>query len=349
MIHKGIFSIPTQFMSYTLRMAELIWGNRLTSMEKARLFGTYSTLYGVPAAFGLSGLPIGDVINKTALENGYVPGSPENTFLNNAITEGLPALGLALISGNWYNVGERYANPGGISVLKDMIRGDKSFLDTIVGAPFSIASNVIASKDPFLQMTLSAIRGDGAFKPKVEDFADIFKEVNSAFSGLRLIAAMNTHRWLSKNEGFLTGNDISTPNALFMTIMGLSPRELSDIQNMKWTIDQEKESQKVGIQKFIEESRRSYREREKGNVQQADDYQRRAWKWMDVMGVPQDRYAEALAMAAQGEYTSILNRTKEEYYSKHIRNQDSLFRLGDREEGARVGLQKTRQIRYGNQ
>ena len=339
MIHKGIFSIPTQFMSYTLRMSELIWGKRLTNMEKARLFGTYATLYGVPAAFGLSGLPIGDVINKTALEMGYVPGSAENTFLNNAITEGLPALGLALVSGNWYNVGERYANPGGISVIKDMIRGDKSFLETIVGAPFSIASNIAASKDPFLQMTLSAIRGDGEFKPKIEDFADIFKEVNSAYSGLRMIAAMNTHRWISKNEGYLT--DVSTPNALFMTLTGLSPRELSDIQNMKWTKDQENNAQKLGIQKFVEESRRSYREREKGNVQQADDYQRRAWKWMEAMGVPPDRYAEALAMAASGEYTSILNRTKEEYYTKHV--------PPSRYEAARSGADKTRQIRYGNQ
>src|SRR5882672_504983 len=81
MIHKGVFSVPTQFMSYTLRLAEQVWSKRLTPVEKARLFATYSTLYGVPAAFGLSGLPLGDVINKTALANGYQPGSAQNSFL----------------------------------------------------------------------------------------------------------------------------------------------------------------------------------------------------------------------------------------------------------------------------
>jgi hypothetical protein len=339
MIHKGVFSVPTQFMSYTLRLAEQIWSKRLTDIEKARVFAVYSTLYGVPAAFGLSGLPLGDVINKTALANGYQPGSPENSFLNNAVTEGLPALGLSLISGNWYNVGDRYANPGGISVIKDLIRGDKSFLETIVGAPFSIASNAIGSVDPFINMTLSAVRGDGQFKPKVEDFTGIFNEVNSAYSALRFIGAVNTHRWLSKNEGYLA--DVSTPNAIFMTLTGLQPRELSDIQNIQWSKEQEKKAQDVAIQKFVTESQRSYRERQNGNVDQADDYQRRAWSWLRWGDVPPDRFSEALAMAAQGGYKDIINRTKTEYYSRHV--------PPSRQGAALEGAQKFRSTKYGNQ
>jgi hypothetical protein len=337
MVHKGIFSVPTQFMSYTLRLAEQVLGNRLTNVEKARLFAVYSTLYGVPAAFGLSGLPIGDVINKTALANGYVPGSPQNTFLNNAITEGLPAVILAMTSGNWYNVGERFANPGGISVLRDIIRGDKSFLETVVGAPFSIASNAIASADPFLMMTLSAIRGDGAFKPKLEDFTGVFNEVTSVSSIIRLIGAMNTHKWLSKNEGYL--GDVSTPNALFMTLTGLQPRELSDIQNMKWSAADEKKAQDLGIQRFIAESQKSYRERDRGNEDQADDYQRRAWAWMRWGGVPPDRYAEALAQAAQGSYKDIINRTKTDFYSRHV--------SPERQPNALDALEQFRQMHYG--
>lgn len=337
MVHKGVFSVPTQFMSYTLRMAEQIWGTRLTSIEKARLFATYSTLYGVPAAFGLSGLPLGDVINKWSLNGGYVPGSPENSFLNNAITEGLPALSLALISGNWYNVGERFANPGGISVIRDIVRQDKSFLDVILGAPYSIASNAIASADPFLQMTLSAVRGDGAFKPKTEDFANIFSEVSSASNIIRLIGALNTHRWLSKNEGYL--GDVSTPNAVFMTLTGLGPRGLSDIQNMKWDKESEKKVQDLAIQRFVTESQRSYRERDKGNVDQADDYQRRAWTWMRWGDVPSDRFAEALSMAAQGDYKDIINRTKTDYYTKHV--------SPGRQSNAQSGLDQFRQIQAG--
>ena len=337
-LHKGIFSVPMQFMSYTLRMSELIWGQRLTNVEKARLFATYSTLYGVPAAFGLSGLPLGDVINKWSQESGYVTGSPENSFFNNAITEGLPALGLSLISGNWYNVGERYANPGGISVVKDVIRGDKSFLNIVVGAPWSIASNVYASVDPFLQMTLSAVRGDGAFKPKVEDFADIFKEVNSAYSALRFIGAMNSHRWLNKNEGYV--EDVSTANAFFMTVTGMGPAEMSSLQTKAWTREQEKAAQDLGIQRFVKEAQRSYDERSKGNVEQADDYMRRAWTWMRWGGVPPDRFAEAISMSAHG-YETVLNRTDREYYTRHV--------SPERIQGAIRGYDQTLQKQYGTQ
>jgi hypothetical protein len=258
--------------------------------------------------------------------------------LNNAITEGLPALGLSLISGNWYNVGERYANPGGISVVKDIIRGDKSFLNVVVGAPWSIASNVFASVDPFIQMTLSAVRGDGAFKPKIEDFTDVFKEVNSAYAALRFIGAMNSHRWLNKNEGYV--EDVSTANAFFMTVTGMGPAEMSSLQTKAWTREQEKSAQDLGIQRFIKESRRAYDERSKGNAEQADDYMRRAWAWMRWGGVPPDRFAEAIAMSAHG-YETVLNRTDREYYTRHV--------SPDRIQGAISGYDQTLQKKYGTQ
>jgi hypothetical protein len=126
-----------------------------------------------------------------------------------------------------------------------------------------------------------------------------------------------------------------------MTLSGLGPRELSDLPNMKWAKDDEKKAQDLAIQRFIKESHRSYDAREAGNVQQADDYQRRAWAWMRWGGVPPDRFAEAVAMAAQGTYTSVLNRTKDDFYNKHVSPQN--------QEAFRTGYQKTLQNRYGTQ
>jgi hypothetical protein len=61
-------------------------------------------------------------------------------------------------------------------------------------------------------------------------------------------------------------------------------------------------------------------------------------RWGDV---PPDRFAEAVAMAAQGNYTSVLNRTKEDFYNKHV--------PPSRVPAARSGLEQTREMRYGTQ
>lgn len=314
LVNKGVFSIPMQFQSYALHMGELVFGSRLTNIEKARLFAINGTLFGVPVAFGISGLPLGDVIRKTAIDNGYVPGSPQNSYLNSAITEGLPALMLNLMTGQTYNVGERYGQTG-VPVLRDLLRSDKTFWDVVGGAPYSILSNIFGSVDPFTQMALDGIRGDGKFKLKAEDFADAFREITSANASLRLYAAMNSHKWLTKNEGYIS--DVTTPNAVFMTLTGLGPQELSDLQLKGWTKDQEKEAQKLGIQKFVKEMRRGFQAQDANNVGQAQDYFNRAWSWLRVSGFPEDRYTEAMAIATR-DWESIINRSNYEYYMKHV-------------------------------
>jgi hypothetical protein len=116
-LHSGILSIPAQFYAYQLRLMELFMGKRLTDIERARLLGTFALVYGVPAAFGVSGLPLGDWIRKWAQEDGYVVG---DNYINTLLTEGLPSLLGGLATGNYYNVGERYGIQG-FGPLKDAL------------------------------------------------------------------------------------------------------------------------------------------------------------------------------------------------------------------------------------
>lgn len=336
-VNKGIFSVPMQFQSYALHMGELVFGDRLTAIEKARLFAVNGTLFGVPVAFGVSGLPLGDVIKKWSMENGYVTGSPENNYLNSAITEGLPAMMLNLMTGNNYAVGERYGQTG-VPILRDLVRSDPSFLKIIGGAPFSILSNIFASVDPFSQMMLDGIRGDGKFKIKPEDFADIFREVSSANSALRLYAAVNAHRWLTRTEGYIS--DVTTPNAIFMTLTGLGPQELADMQNKGWTRAQEQSAQKMGMTKFSEEMRRGFQAQEQNNVGQAQDYFNRAWSWLRVTGFPEDRYSEAMSIATK-DWESLINRSDYSFYQKHV----PTYRQPDADKGFVKTLQQQNQGR----
>ena len=63
--------------------------------------------------------------------------------------------------------------------------------------------------------------------------------------------------------------------------------------------------------------RRSYQSMSDSNYSQAEDYQRRAWHWLRVAGFPEDRYAEALAIAAK-DRESMISRSNWNYFLKHV-------------------------------
>lgn len=320
-LNKGVWSVPTQFQTFPLRMMEQISGQRLTASEKMRLFGVYATLYGIPGGFGLSGLPIGPYINSIAQDKGYVTGDKANSYINSAVTEGLPALLLAIVTGggdasqgNWYNIQERYSMQG-FDVFKDVLRGDKTFLDIVGGAAYSTLSSVYAAKDPFLQSLVDGIKGEGKHPFKIEDALDIFKEISSVSAGVRLYSAIQLGKWLSRKEANL--GDVSPANAAFMTIFGLQPQGVNDVVNQTWTKDTEKRAQAKGLEIFIREMRRSFQERDNGNYSQADQYESRAYHSLRLSNYPQELYPQAMSAAAK-DHESMIARSSRDYYLKNV-------------------------------
>lgn len=320
-LNKGVWSIPTQFQTFPLRMMEQITGKRLTTPERMRLFGTYAVLYGIPGGFGLSGLPIGPYINKIAQEKGYVTGDKANSYINSAVTEGLPALLLALITGkgdasqgNWYNIQERYSMQG-FDVFKDVLRTDKHFLDIVGGAAWSTLSSVYGASDGFIQSFLDGIKGTGKHPFKIEDALDIFKEISAVSAGVRLYSAVQTGKWLSRKEANM--GDVSPANAIFMTIFGLQPQSTNDVVNQSWTRDTEKQAQSKGEEIFIREMRRSFQERDRGNYSQADQYESRAIHALRITNYPVENYAKVYSSAAK-DYESMIARSSRDFYLKNV-------------------------------
>lgn len=291
-LHQGILSIPTQFLSYQMRAAELFTGKRLTWTERARLLGAYSLMYGVPTSLAATGFPASDYIRKYAIENGYVPGDGKivSTFM-----EGVPALILALTTGNWYNVGERYGAQG-FETIREAFRGDRTLWDIIGGAAFSTFANTVTQSDGFMKAMVSLIKGDDQFKLKVEDFVDIFKEITSVNTTWRSIAAINTGNWYSKKGVFLE-KDISTLNSIFMGLTGLSPTGVSDLSLMAWTRKDEKELQQYGLNKFIIEMRRGLESQYNKDYSQAQDYFKRAMVYLEATGYPREKLGQAFSLA----------------------------------------------------
>lgn len=310
-IHRGVFSIPTQFLAYQLRAAELFMGKRLTSQERARLMIVQGALYGIPAIGGLTGVPIGDFFQKAARENGYIVG--EN-WITSAFHEGGIATLLAALTGNWYNVQERYSLQG-FELLRDTMRSDTGLWEILGGASFSVIKDTLAGMDGFTRAMMSAIRDDDeVFKIKSEDFFDAFKPISAVANFDKLYAAINTGRWLTKKEAYIS--DTSMGNAFFMYLSGLQPSAATDLNYFSWIRKDEKEAQSKALGSFIKEFRRGLINYE-DNPEQAKDFFVRAFVTLRQQGYPEEKIGSAIAIAIQGNET-IVSRIARDFYTKDV-------------------------------
>ena len=253
--NEGLLSVPTQFFSYQLRLMDQLLGKRLTLAEKSRVALVYSAMYGVPTAAGayLGVVPIKEMLDKYALENGI--DFSDNVF-SQMVTEGLPATLGQMISGEEYNVASRYG-PGGLTIIKDIMRGDSSLSDIVFGASGSILGDVLSNGDPILRGIMDVFKEDG-YPLMAQDFIDATQNISSVNNAMRVYYAMNVGKWYSRNGVYMT--DIGGWEALFMGITGLSPTEMSDtflkMESLVDTRDQKNQAKKEII-KNIQRALRS--------------------------------------------------------------------------------------------
>jgi hypothetical protein len=333
---EGIMKTPSQFLSYQIRVTEQFFSKRLDPMDKFRLFAAHSALYGMPIATGFFGFPIGEYIRKWAIEGslpfqseGYVPGNDPYMTL---FMEGLPAGAIAYITGhgdmtdvrkrmqtgNLYNIGPRYGLQG-MTWMREALRGDVAWWSMLGGAAFSKSSGIfLTAMDPFYQFGVSYIRGEEqGFTLKVQDFVDIAKEIaTSASDAERMIVAMNTGRWMSKN-GSLVESDVSAANAIFMTVFGLSPTAQQDIFLKGWTKKDEMDAQKKGAQQFYKEWRRHILAMKNEDWDNAKDYADRAFSRLYAYGIPKEDWGKHIAIGTQG-YESMVESIDKNFYERNV-------------------------------
>jgi hypothetical protein len=321
-LHTGIMAVPAQFLAYQIRLSELVLGKRLTQLERMRLFGVQSILYGVPTALGISGLPLADFMRKNALENGYVVG--ENAF-EQAVTEGIPALLLGLITGNQYNVGDRFGS-NGFETIREAMRGDRTWWEVAGGAAGSTAINTLyAMKDGFGWAMLSGLKADGnAFgRTTIDDAADIFKEISSVNQTWKVIMALQTGRWLSKKELNLT--DVSAGNAIFLALTGMSPQSVTDLQLKSWSLKDQNEMHKYVADLFTKDFRRGLREHT-NNPEQAKLYFKRAFDRLEISGYPEHKRSEVMSRAIR-DHESLVESMDWNFYLKNAPKSQEAARL----------------------
>lgn len=251
---RGVLSVPAQFQSYGVRMFEQMWGGQLSTAEKARVIAMNSALYGIPVGLsGATAYPLYEDIKAYALRNDY---DVSNTFLE-AMVEGIPHMMASIVGAGDFNFGQRYG-PGGISLLKDIMAGDKTATEIAMGPGGSVLPDIFLNAIPAgMVAAVKAVSGQ-EYIPEVNDMVDALRTITSVNSVHRVYAAMMYGKYVSRKGMVLSD---STPMAATISaITGLQPSEFSDAMIMRKDLkdlneyqkDVQSEIQKYGSRAFIE-------------------------------------------------------------------------------------------------
>jgi len=308
---RGWGAFPTQFFTYTIRQAELMWGKRLTPLEKGRLLITNAMMYGLPVGLGITGIP-SDVLRQNMIQNGYTPGQNQ---VESFFTEGAISQLIDSMTGTYYNVGERLGTTGATPVY-DLLYGDKPTWEMVMGASGSTLASVFESFNPFYQKVMSTFRGDpGGFNIMAEHYAQIAKEAGSFNNTWRSYIAAATGRLITKKGETLSGK-MDLFSSILMGTTGLQPQEATDMYLMSAAAKAEKETQQWAEKRFIEEYHRGLEAYDNKDISNGNAFMANAFAYSDMFAPEEDKPAW-MARASKG-WETIIDRTKESFGTKHV-------------------------------
>jgi hypothetical protein len=315
---QGIFSVPTQFLSYNLRLMEQILPRvmggsaQITGIEKARAFMMYGALYGVPTAVGANvGLwPIHDAFRKYALENGI---NLNESWITSALSEGVMSQALEAVTGEKFDVAGRYG-PGGSRLLKEALSGDKHILELAMGPSGSIASDTFASLHPAWQgvKDIFGPEEESRYSLQLRDLADPLRNISTVNNVWRMWDGISLGQYMSKND--LNLGEINTVESVFMGVTGLSPQRFQDGflmgQSMKDRASYIQDVKKETIKNF----QRGMREGASGNQQLMDEYFKRAHKNMIGLNILEKQAILRDALSPQ--IFGLMDRMRADFWMK---------------------------------
>lgn len=326
-LNKGIVGVPFQFYDYMKKMADVFWSKNIgeTVAQRAyvrmRMFLLYAMLGGAAGATGVSGLPFGDTVRKHALEGtlpfqteAYVPG---DHLWSTILMEGTVSTLVNGLTGNFYNFNNRF-NPNGLQVLRDVVQTDPTFWKILLGAMGTTVANEAASMSGFVNAMYSMMEGDPAKEAwplKVDDWVAPLKNITSWKDGERLTYALAFGKWLDTHGRPVS--DVSKIDAIFRTVTGLTDQRIDDMYLKTLTMKDRKAIYDKALSEFEHESRLAEQSAAAGDVEQANDYNKRAFFALTSRNVPVELWPKALARRATMNKDTI-DKNNESYYRYNV-------------------------------
>lgn len=265
---RGNWSVMTQFWSYQARVAEAMWdggifknGQKLSKAEKLRLAGLMSTLYGggTAVSMGTVFIPTTEVIKGWLLEQGVdteqYPGA--ELFLDGAPATLMKGMLGADMDFSTYG-------PTGLPTLADLINGDKTFGDFLLGASGGVAIDTLGPKGLY-GLAVKLGYEEGALT--VDDVMSVFRNISTVDTATKAWIGINAGKWISKNGTYIT--DINIQEALTGAIFGVSPMSVTDTYLQMNANRKFKDARTGALRDYAKASELANRALEAGNT---DDY-----------------------------------------------------------------------------
>lgn len=323
-LQSGPASLPFQFLTYQIHLAENFWG-KMTPLEKVRMGAIYGSMFGV-GALGITGLPTTHFIRQTAIENGYVVG---DNWLSSMVMEGIPAVFLAwatspdgdLKKGNFYNINDRLG-VGGLTTITEALRSDTPWYAFLAGASGSIAANTWKGSEGLRTATWDTINGafmtgnenDKPYKSSMDDWINTLKEIAIVDAARKGDAAVAFGKWLSKNDTYQA--DVSKANAIFMSLTGLNLQNAADNYVVSTSIKDRQEKEKKALNLYTRDIRRAIQAAQDNDWETYKLKMGNAYRWLEVYDYPIEDYPKAAAIASKG-WESRINSIRQEFYTKN--------------------------------
>lgn len=311
---KGAAGITTQWLPYHARMMEQMLdgglignGRKFTAPEKARMMGMNTLLYGIRAPLAMYGIPAGTLIAMYMSANGLNSEDPYQTAWKDGLSGWLYQQ-LTGRRGDFSGYG-----PSGLQPLSDLISGDKTLSQILMGAAGGKLGDVlfktIGSAGYILKDLSDAAEGKGNLTLTGSDLLEPLSEISSVNSARRLWEITNTQNWLSKKGGKLQ-SDTTLTEGLAAAIAGIQPQAITDAFNNQKAMSNIRQWQREAQGEIRTWMSKSMRAQNDGDIETANAYRQRAVQTYIKSDLPIELYNQAVtqgltdqAMTSRGSQT----------------------------------------------
>ena len=315
---QGALKFPTQFFTFFSRLSDQMLGQRLTGMEKARIMGVYSTLYGVPT--GTAGVALGRFwpFYEQAKEDAHRQGVnlDEHPIFRFYLEGGLP-IAMEAFTGEKFEATGSWG-PGGLPWLRDIIRGNTNTLELLAGASGAFYGELIRASSPFVMAMSDLFSPAGTeqqtFKIKDEDFLRVIRSVSSINAGVGVFLAYNRQMSFSRNNQETFETDV--PTAIVTGLTGWQQKRVADAWSMmedgKHYEKMKREAVNMALQEFKKGIWALYNDDDQESY---DDYSHRAFYILQGAGLNAKDAADVLKRAMK-DNANIVESIENDYKFK---------------------------------
>jgi hypothetical protein len=278
-LNEGVFSVPLQFATYIQRAFEQMmpgYSNILKPAEKARAWGMYGMLYGVPAipAIATLGTFGYDDIRQAAIAKGVDVNEKWFQLAHEGLISFIYTMANEKITGKErnYDFARRYG-PGS-NFLNDILSGDKTTVEMLFGPSGSVMKDIMKGVVAPGYMKLASVLKGEEFPTKAEDFLEPMKVISSWNLIDKVHSAMVYGKFIARNGEPVGPYD--TYDAV-MAVLGLTPQQITDTY-MKDKVQKSWREYQTKIEREVkEELRRAYKQTDD---ETRDSYLKRAQTWV---------------------------------------------------------------------